>query len=470
MKNTEQRISKAITLLNQGKNELAKLVCKKIVDDTPHHYQANLLLGVIALNTHNHDVAEKHLRISSSTATTRHDKAQALNNLSLSLSHQQRLTEALVSINEAIQLKQQPLFYCNRANIFERLSRWTEMQQDLVTVLSLSPDILEAYTSLAVAMRHLHDHTAALELLEQHSDIENQDWLNEWALLSGINHQLNNVRQHITATQLSDDAIIALGDYALEQNYSEIAHALYLIAQEHLNEHPILQHQLNALQGITSLQAPREYVESLFDSCAEQFEERLVTQLQYQLPEQIIEKLQTFIPDVPINATDLGCGTGLLGKALSRHASLTSLTGIDLSSQMLKQAEKSGLYHQLIHGDIIECLKPSADTDLILAADVLIYLGDLSSLFSHAFDALKQGGLFAFSTESCANIDIKNNDIKRNEASWLLATSGRYQHSADYIHSLTEKCNFTLLHRTECHLRLEKNQPVEGMIYILQKA
>lgn len=456
MKNTEQLISKAITLLNQGKSELARLICNKIIIQTPRHYQAHLLLGVITLNKQENILAEKHLRIAVATATSKHNKAQALNNLSLSLSNQQRLTEALTSINDAIQLKPQPLFYCNRANIFEQLSRWPDMQQDLTIALTLSPGITEAYISLAVAKRHLKDFTGALELLERNAVHTDQDWLNEWALLNGIKQQLDNVKQHIHGVQLSDDSIIALGDYALEQNHPDIAYALYLIAQERLPGHPVLTHQLNALQGIASRQAPREYVESLFDSCAEQFEERLVQRLQYRLPERMIEQLLPFLADGAINIIDLGCGTGLLGKALSPHAHIATLTGIDLSEQMLKQAQKSGCYHQLIHGDIVHHLTSSDDTDLIMAADVLIYLGDLSILFSHCYRALATGGLFIFSIEHC-------------EDAWRLTPSGRYQHSADYIRALSEKTGFIHHLSNECPLRLEKNKPVRGAIHILQK-
>ena len=456
MKNTEQLISKAITFLNQGKNERAKVVCEKIITHTPLHYQANLLLGVIAINTLNSDIAETHLRIAAESSTTKHDKAQALNNLSLALSHQHRLTEALVCINEAIKLKQQPLFYCNRANLFEQLSRWSDMRQDLLTTLSLSPDITDAYISLAVANRHLDNHSEARKVLTLHTDITDQDWLNEWTLLSAINQQLDNIRELLNTMQLSDDAMIALGDYALEQNYPDVAEMLYLMIQEYLPNHPVLEHQLNALQGVSSSQAPREYVESLFDNCATQFEDRLIHKLHYRLPDQLIEQAYPFLPSKALQVIDLGCGTGLLGKALSSHALMTSLTGIDLSAQMLEQASKTHLYHHLIHGDIVQNLVPSNNIDLIMAADVLIYLGDLFPLFNSAFHALTSEGLFIFSIECCEN-------------QWQLTSSGRYRHSKNYIRTLAEKNGFIHLHTSKCQLRLEKNQPVAGEIIILQK-
>ena len=456
MKQTDQTISKAMTLLNQGKYEPAQQICQRIIARAPLHYQANLLLGVIALNTHKLKMAEKHLQLAQKNAKNSNDKSQALSNLSLSLSYQQRFLESLDYINQAISLKKQPLFYCNRANVFEQLSRWSEMQEDLTIAISLSPNIPEAYISLAVAKRHLNDAHSALSLLEQNPEYEEQDWLNEWALLSSINHRIDHVEQQIFTLNLSDDALISLGDYALEQNYPEAARTLYLLIQKKLPEHPILTHQLNALQGISSTQAPREYIESLFNSCADQFEDRLINQLQYTLPEQLIEQLHSCLPNTAISAIDLGCGTGLLGKALASRAPIDSLTGVDLSEEMLEHARKTKLYQHLIHDDILNSLQSIHNTDLIMAADVLIYLGELTSLFKHANKALKNGGLFAFSIESCEN-------------DWRLDQSGRYQHSLEYIHSLLNEHVFSFVHSATCDLRLEKNQPVAGEIFILKK-
>ncbi|WP_028471354.1 methyltransferase [Neptunomonas japonica] len=456
MKQTEQTISKAMTLLNQGKYDSAHKICKRIIARAPLHYQANLLLGVIALNTHKLSIAEKHLQLAQKNAKSKHDKAQALSNLSLSLSYQQRFLEALEYINQALNLKQQALFYCNRANIFEQLSRWSEMQKDLMIAISISPNIPEAYISLALAKRHLGDSNTALELLEQCPEYTEQDWLNEWALLSGINNRIDKVEEQLSILNLSDDAMISLGDYALEQNYPEIAQALYLLMQKKRPNHAALNHQLNALQGISSTQAPREYIESLFNSCADQFEDRLVNQLLYTLPEQMVKQLAGFLPNTAISVVDLGCGTGLLGKALSSKASISSLTGVDVSKVMLEHAGKTKLYHQLIHDDVLSNLQATKNTDLIMAGDVLIYIGELTSLFKYVSHALKDNGIFAFSVESCST-------------HWRLDKSGRYQHSANYIHSLLNKNNLSLEHSTICDLRLEKNQPVAGEIFILKK-
>ena len=81
------------------------------------------------------------------------------------------------------------------------------------------------------------------------------------------------------------------------------------------------------------------------------------------------------------NVIDLGCGTGLAGKDL-RDIS-TNLFGVDISENMLSEAEKLDIYDTLIVGDIVEKLNASQDKfDLFVALDVLIYIGDVQVHFS----------------------------------------------------------------------------------------
>jgi predicted TPR repeat methyltransferase len=78
------------------------------------------------------------------------------------------------------------------------------------------------------------------------------------------------------------------------------------------------------------------------------------------------------VPDQPQQRQRLGCGTGLFGPQLLRPLART-LTGIDLSSNMLKKAEQRGLYDHLICGDIAEFLETQSHAfDLAVAADVFV--------------------------------------------------------------------------------------------------
>ena len=96
------------------------------------------------------------------------------------------------------------------------------------------------------------------------------------------------------------------------------------------------------------------------------------------------------------------------------------LTGVDLSARMIDKARSLGVYDRLEQGDIIEFLDGSEDRwDLVLAADVFIYVGDLEPVFARLERAMAEG-VFCFSVES----------LEGDGAGLRLLPSLRYAHSA----------------------------------------
>ena len=179
-------------------------------------------------------------------------------------------------------------------------------------------------------------------------------------------------------------------------------------------------HLLAAALGETPDAAPPAYIRSLFDLYAETFDAELVENLNYDVP----TRMQHAIADTAANddaprfdTLDLGCGTGLAGVAL---AGMTrTLEGVDLSPRMLDQAEARGCYDTLhcrrIDHAIDENDRCDRDFDLITAADVFIYTGDLEPIFSGIRLLLRSGGRFVFSTKtpramtlsSSATVDLR---------------------------------------------------------------
>jgi SAM-dependent methyltransferase len=90
---------------------------------------------------------------------------------------------------------------------------------------------------------------------------------------------------------------------------------------------------------------------------------------------------------------DAPCGTGILGQQL--HPFVNNLIGIDISHDMLSQAELRGCYNTLVAGDLIETL-PKYTADLITSPNSLCYFSDINSVAIAAATALKVGGYFAF--------------------------------------------------------------------------
>ena len=160
-----------------------------------------------------------------------------------------------------------------------------------------------------------------------------------------------------------------------------------------------------------------------------------------------------------LDIIDLGCGTGLMGVLVKDRAQ--KLVGLDLSRRMLDEAAKKNIYDQLIWGEVDDVLASREDTyDLVVAADVFVYIGDLSNTFSHTSARLRSNGLFAFSVE-----------VFEGEG-FHLNPSMRYSHSADYIRQLAERSGFSILTLTHEFLRLEASAPdgkIMGYYAVLQK-
>jgi predicted TPR repeat methyltransferase len=216
-------------------------------------------------------------------------------------------------------------------------------------------------------------------------------------------------------------------------------------------------HLLAALTHEETPIAPRQYVEELFDSYSEDFEEHLLGTLSYQTPRILFETFTRYIGKSRRfqRAIDLGCGTGLLG--LEFQSIVERIEGVDLSSDMLEKASEKGIYTDLNTGDIVEFLNAAGDKyDLFMAADVLIYIGNLSAVFLAVKDRATPGAYFVFSTES--------GDCREFE----LRTTGRYAHSEAYIRSLAQAQGFTMLRSTSVPLRKEGDDWIDGQIFILR--
>ena len=221
-------------------------------------------------------------------------------------------------------------------------------------------------------------------------------------------------------------------------------------------DYAVPQHMLNSLIGYTSKEPPKEYIKNLFDDFAERFDDSLVEGLQYRLPfliKDLILKLHTTKSKFE-KAIDLGCGTGLSGKGL-RDVS-NNLTGIDISENMVAKARELDVYDSLIVGDIVDTLNSSQEKyDLFIALDVLIYIGDVKSIFNAVRDCSNKNAFFIFSVES------------QMGDGYSLLKSARYSHSDEYILK-TASDGFKLIESQEVSLRKERDGWIDGKIFILQ--
>ena len=137
------------------------------------------------------------------------------------------------------------------------------------------------------------------------------------------------------------------------------------------------------------------YVEGLFDDYAGRFETELVEGLGYAAPARLAAMVEAELPGPVAHALDLGCGTGLMGERLRRHAAF--LEGVDLSGAMLDEAGRKGLYDRLEKAELTDFLRGhSGNVELMTAADVLNYCGALPPILAAAGSVASRTGAVAW--------------------------------------------------------------------------
>jgi predicted TPR repeat methyltransferase len=221
-------------------------------------------------------------------------------------------------------------------------------------------------------------------------------------------------------------------------------------------DYAVPQHMLNSLIGYTSKEPPKEYIKNLFDDFAERFDDSLVQKLDYKLPFIMKELILKLDPNKSKfnKVIDLGCGTGLSGKGLRDISN--NLTGIDLSENMVAKARELDVYDSLIVGDIVDTLSSSKEKyDLFISLDVLIYIGDVKSIFNEVRNCCNKNAFFIFSVET------------QEEDGYSLLKSARYAHSENYILNITSD-GFKVVDSQDVRLRKEGSSWIDGKIFILQ--
>lgn len=213
-------------------------------------------------------------------------------------------------------------------------------------------------------------------------------------------------------------------------------------------------HELRVLTDPEIDRAPPAYVEALFDAFAERFDHQLVDNLEYQAPA-ILAQMVGVTERRFEHMLDLGCGTGLAGPPF--RAGVAHLTGVDLSTAMLAKAAERGGYDLLVHAEAVAFLRETRQRfDLIVAADVFSYLGDLGDILAAAAEALSDEGLLAFSVE-------------QGESGWRLLPSARYAHGDDYVRAGAAGSGFEVMEHRQTPLRRQADAAIPGGLYVLRK-
>lgn len=312
-------------------------------------------------------------------------------------------------------------------------------------VLRQDRDAVEAWLHRAHALAQLNQHAHALAAFDE---VHARDAAHAMAW-TGRGHVLREVGRLQEAADAFKAAVVHGGDATL--------HAYYLSA-------------VSDASTLTPIAArpPRTYVESLFDSYADGFDQHLTQSLGYDAHEHLAKLLIDKASSVPrpdaVNGgsaakpwrsvLDLGCGTGLSGPYLHPYAH--RLVGLDVSSGMLAKARERAIYDELVHDDASDWLARTEERfDVVVATDVFIYVGDLAAVFSGVQRVLSEAPsatYLAFTLE-CPD------DLHQG---FRLMANLRYAHSLAYVRALARKHGLAELACESGAVRREQGLAVPG--------
>lgn len=266
------------------------------------------------------------------------------------------------------------------------------------------------------------------------------------------------LRQAVQLNPNSSAAHSKLGIFLMRFGRSREAVPMLEKALEHEPACPVSRYFLRLAQGEMPAAGASDYVQVLFDTYAEQFDQHLVIGLDYKVPELLLDLLREEIGDGSFGEVlDLGCGTGLMGPLLAPLAE--AIDGVDLSGKMLEKARARTVYRHLGQSDIRAFLQATEQQwQTVVAADVFCYCGRLEDVFAGIARRLAPGGVLAFSVEASDDADLS-----------VQGGTGRYQHSRSYIEAALKDAGFELKQLRASVLRQDGERAVPGLVVLARR-
>lgn len=374
-----------------------------------------------------------------------------------------RLEDALMCFSASLALAPERASVLGNLGItLFHLGKWDDAVPPLRRATAADPNYAEAWISLGLCHEALGQWADAADALEQGLALAPGD-ARLWQLCGQCRERSGRVGAALgafdRALEIDPDAAeawSARGNLLRDLNRLDEAancfeKAIALGADPEL--HAYFLAAVNGSSGPAS--PPRAYVEGLFDQYSVDFESHLVGQLQYRGHEWLLRPLIASGRRYR-SVLDLGCGTGLCAPLVAPFAD--AIYGVDVSAAMLEQARGLGLYRELAHQDLTTFLaEADRRADLVIAADVFIYVGALDDVFGAVRRILEPGGCFAFTAERAPDQD-----------DFRLLPSLRYAHSEAYIRRLADAHGFRVRELTIAPLRQSQQAPLEALYVYLE--
>ena len=454
-------LNAALAMHQQGRLDQAAALYKEILRSQPRHFDALQLLATLAGQRRNSAAA---VELFDQALSINPHHAGSLYNRGVALQDLKRPAEALESCDRALTIKPDyPEALFIRGLALRDLDRLDEALQSYDRALTVKPDYAEALNNRGVALRALKRLNEAVESFDRALKIEpgHADALNNRGnALLDLKRSAEALESYDRALRIKPghaDALINRGNALRELKRPQEAIAAFRLALDNGGDPEQIRYNLAALGAEASpAAAPRQFVIKLFDQFASTFDQHLTGTLKYQTPALLLKDILNLAPAGNLDVLDLGCGTGLLGVLLRPLA--RTLTGVDLSPNMLAMARQRQVFDELICGDVTAFLQTqTGNFDLVVAADVFVYIGELAPVFHGVRQALRAGGLFAFSVEA--------NDGK----DFVLRPTLRYAHSIAYLQMLAAIHQFVVEIIEPRIIRQENGSDVDGYHAIMRR-
>lgn len=458
------RLALGRALEAQNSLNAAILQYRSILAADPDHAEANARLGELLGRTGKRDEAVLHCR-RALAANPRHPEAlYALGSL---LHEMGQDKEAALCLEQALALRPNwgPALH-NYALALRRLGQGERAVAVLSGAVELRRDHAGTRANLAGALRDLGRLEEARVQAERATKLAPRDpagWM-ELGLIRNLQGIPDGAaaafERAVAADAKSAEAHWCLAEVrrTLGDNTKAAGHYRACLELDPADRHGAALGLAQVGAAPTPDRAPDAYVRQLFDDYAEKFDAALVDGLAYRAPDLLADALDRCLTaKTGLTVLDVGCGTGLA--ALMLRPLAARLDGVDLSRAMVEKARERGLYDSLAVDELGRALTTRpASYDLVVAADVLVYFGDLGAVLHAAFAALRPVGLFAFTVERAEDC-----------ASYVLGAKNRYAHAAAYVEAQAGQAGFRVALIEPAATRCEAGVEVPGLVVVLRK-
>lgn len=426
----EKLLKKAINKHKAKKYNDAENLYKKILRTDKHHLDANYMLGTLYAERNNTGAALKYL-------------------------------ETAESINPS-----SPFIQNNIGNIFRLTQQFDKAINYYKRALELMPNMAEACNNLAISLKHTGNHTQAIEYYRRAIDINNR-FADAWHNLGNLYWDLDELEQakpcYINVLELEPEHVRAhdkLGTYYIKTGSPEKALHHFEKCMElmetdefgiqiklaYLNKAPIPEH------------VPSSLIIETYERKARNWDDDIKrTGMEFLGPEHIKDAFYSvFKQENNLHILDIGCGSGLCGEYLSKHAK--RLVGVDLSQPMLDMAKNKQTYDELVNNDILAYLQDGSQGlyDVITGSGIVIFFSKLGPLLRSAKDCLKKNGKFIFTIYKSKDDDIEVRD------------NFHFAHSEKYIHSTARECGLVVNSISDINHENENGHRQAGLLVILE--